>query len=153
MAVELMNLAFQPTLTGMAVQLANCSRFSVGSAGEMTARLLFEQAGYAVRLAGRCNGDLTVIDRETGESWSVEVKTARRSKDQKWRFTLIKAGHTNHGYADRVLLLAVLKSGRCVPFLVPVEALSTQRQAVITSHPESYAGKLAQYRKVGALTL
>lgn len=149
-----MNLAFQPSLIGMTMKLADCSRGVVGAAGEMTARLLFEKAGYAVRRADQHNGDLTVIDTGTGESWNVEVKTSRKNRDGKWRFKLIVAGHTSHHDADFVLLLAVLKSGRCVPFLVPVNVLALQRQAVICSHPEKYAGKLAQYRqKAGALTL
>lgn len=148
-----MNLATQPTLTGLRVTLADHNRLGIGTAGEMTARLLFEQAGYAVRLAGRNKGDLTIIDTGTGESWNVEVKTSRRNRDGKWRFKLVKAGHTDHRYADYVLMLAVLKSGRCIPFLVPVAALENQRQAVICSHPESYSGKLAQYRQIGRLKL
>lgn len=148
-----MQLAMQPTLTGMMVHLSDKNRKGIGAAGEMTARLLFEKAGYAVRLAGRHRGDLTVIDTTTGESTNIEVKTARRGKGGKWRFTLFKQGCTNHLDADYVLLLAVLKSGRCVPFLVPVDKLADQKQAVITSHPDSYTGKLAAYRQIGDLRL
>lgn len=148
-----MKLATQPTLLGMEVHLSDRNRKGVGTAGEITAQLLFEKAGYAVRLAGIQKGDLTVIDTTTGESWNVEVKTSRRNRDGKWRFKLFVKGHTSHLHADVVLLLAVLKSGRCVPFLVPVAEIANQRQAVICSHPDSYSGKLAQYRQIGVLRL
>lgn len=139
---------YQPTLFDLESRLANRSHTAVGALGERTAWLLFEKAGYRVsRPAGKRHGDLRVIDPLSGLVAYVEVKTARRSKDKKWRFTLIVQGKTDHRDADYVLLLAVLASGQAVPFLVPVDVLVNQRQAVITSDPLRYAGKLAAYRR------
>lgn len=152
-----MNLASHPTLPGLIeMALTHKNSRGIGMAGELTARKMLEKAGYQVTRAPQLHGDLRAIDPTTGETWDVEVKTARRSKDRKWRFTLVlqgKGGRTDHRHADVVLLLAVLKSGRCIPFLIPVSELLNQRQAVICSHPESYAGKLAQYRQTGSLRL
>lgn len=141
---------FQPTLFDLESRLANRSHNAVGALGERTAWLLFEKAGYAVNRAGAHRGDLRVIRPDTGEFANVEVKTARRCKDGKWRFTLIvgKNGEkTDHRDADYVLLLPVLSSGQAVPFLIPVDVLANQRQAVITSDPLRYSGKLAAYRR------
>lgn len=126
--------------------LASRTRHALGTIGEMYARQLIEQNGYIVKESTSHNGDLLVIEPDTGETLKIEVKTAKRGKDKKWRFTLYKKGHTNHRNADIVLLLAVTKSGQIVPFVVPVEAISDKSQCCITSHPTTYAGKLAEYR-------
>lgn len=137
------------TLPGLQFMLSDHSRRAVGAMGEAIARNLFLKAGYAVvtTRSGEHRGDLVVIDQETGERFNIEVKTARQSVDKKWRFTLWKSGHTDHHHSDFILLLPVLKSGRVIPFIVPVEKLAYQKQAVICSHPENYAGKLADYRR------
>lgn len=139
---------FQPTLFDIEERLSNRSHTAVGALGERTGWLLFEKAGYRVsRPAEKGRGDLRVVDPQTGQAAYVETKTARRCKDGKWRFTLVVKGHTDHRDADYVLLLAVLPSGQAIPFLVPIGALADQHQAVITSNPLSYAGKLAAYRR------
>lgn len=132
--------------------LSNPSARGVGIAGEQVAEWMLRYSGYHVRKANRHEGDLVATDPDSGEIARIEVKTARQGRDGKWRFTLYKKGCTNHRHADYVLLLAALKSGRCIPFLCPVGALN-QKQAVITSHPESYGGKLAQFRQKGWLKL
>lgn len=140
--------AHQTTLFDLESKLSNRSHTAVGALGERTAWLLFEKAGYHVsRPAGKYHGDLRVIDPLTGTVAYVEVKTARRSKDKKWRFTLIVQGKTDHRDADYVLLLPVLASGQAVPFIIPADVLANQRQAVITSDPLRYSGKLAAYRR------
>jgi hypothetical protein len=125
------------------------SRNYLGTAGEVWAARALEAAGYKVRLDHQ-RGDLTAITKD-GEILYVEVKTARQGKDKKWRFTLYKYWQkrlcTDHNRADFVILLCVLKPGCCVPFVVPTDRLSAQRQAVITSHPDKYAGKLSLYRQ------
>lgn len=137
------------TLPGMQIALADRGRKAIGLMGEMIAKRLFESACYSVITpqAGQHRGDLVVTDISTGEMLKIEVKTARRGKDGKWRFTLWKKNHTNHRDSDYVVLLPVLKSGRVIPFVIPVSELENQKQAVITSHPENYAGRLSAYRR------
>lgn len=152
----------QPTLPGFDVPITLAgfhtplvqSRTGVGTLGELTAKQLFAESGYyAARARRRRAGDLVVIDRATGEAHRVEVKTARRCSDGKWRFTLWKKGSTDHRDSDYVLLLAVLADGAVIPFLVPVAVLRDQRQAVITSEPTAYNGKLAPYRQRSQLSI
>lgn len=150
-----MNLAHQPTLPLMRIALADRNRRGMGIAGERTAQAMLERAGYLVSRAPIHHGDLKAIDPDTGQVWFIEVKTARRSKDKKWRFPLKPGGNarTAPWFADVVCLLAVMPSCRVIPFIVPIGQLLYQCQAVITSHPETYAGKLAQYRQIGGLKL
>lgn len=145
----------QLTLPGLQVMLSDLSRKGIGTLGERLAGGLLEQSGYEVsypKIGERC-GDIRAVNRATGEIHRVEVKTARRGSDGQWRFNLRKKGHTDITHADQVILLAALPSGRCVPFVIPVTALADLRQAVISSHPESYSGKLAVYRQAGGIHL
>jgi Holliday junction resolvase-like predicted endonuclease len=123
--------------------------------GEQVAARLLGQSGYSVSFmqARQKRGDLRVVELATGEVHYVEVKTARRGKDGKWRFTLYKKGKTDHRNADFVVLLAILESGRAVPFVIPIVVLEQRKQAVIGKHPESYVGKLAAYRQSGEIRL
>jgi hypothetical protein len=143
------------TLPGLEMALSEENRRGIGALGERLAAHLLERAGYLVSHTrpGERRGDLRVVDQTTGEIVRVEVKTARRSQDKKWRFTLRKRGHTDHRQSDIVILLAVMPSGRAIPFVVPVHVLRHQNQAVITSHPETYGGKLAVYRQRGEIQL
>lgn len=145
----------QPTLPNFNIGLADRSRRGVGAMGEQTATHLLEQSGYQVSFCrvGEKRGDLSAVSLHTGEVFKVEVKTARQCKDGKWRFTLWLKNKIDHRHADVVMLLAVLASGRVVPFVVPVDTLADQHQAVITSHPETYKGKLAAYRQQGVIQL
>lgn len=145
----------QAALPTFNIGLADRSRRGVGAMGEKTAAHLLEQSGYQVSFCrvGEKRGDLSVASLHTGEVFKVEVKTARRCKDGKWRFTLYLKAKIDHRHADVVILLAVLDSGRVIPFVVPTTFLMGQHQAVITSHPETYKGKLAVYRQKGVIQL
>lgn len=127
----------------------NASRHAVGTLGELIAQKLLKDNGYYVQPVEKGQGlaGLRAIDQDTGQVFDVEVKTARRGKDRKWRFKLWKAGHTDHRKADVVILIALTKAGRAVSFIVPCSELTNQKQAVITSHPEDYGGKLAKFRR------
>jgi hypothetical protein len=140
---------------GLILALASRTHREIGAVGERWLCETLERQGYRVAYGqlGKKEGDLRVIDVITGEVLKIEVKTARQCKDGKWRFTLAKDGHTDHQHADMVALLAVMASGRVIPFVMPVEAVANQRQAVITSHPERYAGKLACWRVEGQINL
>lgn len=136
----------QPALPGFG-HSGDHGRNLLGRQGEINAYDLLARAGYRVRKSFARQGDLTAVDSHTGQIWRVEVKTARRCVDGKWRFLLWKRGRQDHRHADVVLLIAVLDDGRAVFFTVPTAVLANQRQAVITSHPDRYAGKLARYRQ------
>ena len=149
-------VALQQSLIGMYVDLSRATAYAAGRRGEHVAAYLLEQTGrYDVAITDKYhNGDLLAIDHESGEMIVVEVKTARRGNDGKWRFTLWKKGSQNHRHSDVVLLMAVLKSGRCVPFVIPVHDVRDRTFIAITSHPENYGGRWSQYRQhTHALTL
>lgn len=121
------------------------ARVYTGAAGEMMVTRALEARGYEVS-RDRTRGDLKVITPD-GEIVGVEVKTARKCSDGKWRFLLRKDGHQDHRKSDVVIMLCVMRTGDVVPFVVPTSVLVDQRQAVITSLPYTYAGKLAAYRQ------
>lgn len=124
----------------------------IGAKGEQIVAHALQVSGYTVRTAHDI-GDLTVVSPQ-GEILYVEVKTARRSVDKKWRFLLYKIGSQDHRKADLVVLLCLLKSGDAVPFVVPTAVLKAKHQACITSMPNSYRGYLSRYRQsVRRLTL
>lgn len=96
-----------------------------------------------------CHFDLLVKQPTTGQLWRVEVKTARKASDGKWRFLLWRKGHQTHHDSHLVILLAVTPIWTVYPFVVPTSQLLNQNQAVITSHPQDYKGKLAPFRQHG----
>ena len=132
-----------PMLKGM---LSEPGRQGIGALGEMVARRLFENAGYEVSRAERRQGDLRIIQPQTGEVRQIEVKTSRRASDRRYHFTLWKKGKTDYRDADTVLLLAVLKSGDVVPFVIPVSALGERSQITISGDCWNYSGVWRKYR-------
>ena len=142
-----MNLINPPRLPNLEIQLSDETRRSIGALGELTAAAMLRKQGLHVEKASRRRGDLRVMNPETGEITYIEVKTARRGRDKKWRFLLWKKNKTDHRHADKVLLLAVMRWGEVVPFVVPVDVLLRQKQCVICSDPRTYTGKLACYRQ------
>lgn len=137
----------QPALPGLcSLVYPTPRRSTLGRMGEITVEKALKAAGYQVRQGRRHEGDLHVIDRGTGQVLFVEVKTAMRSVDRKWRFTLFVRGKTDYRHSDVVVLLAVLDDFTYVPFAIPVPDLSDRSQLCITSHPATYAGWLAAYR-------
>jgi Holliday junction resolvase-like predicted endonuclease len=125
---------------------AQYARHKTGRWGENWVVEQLRQRGINARRSYRGEkGDVQAVMPETGQIVRIEVKTAHQSKDKKWRFTLWLAGLTDHRKADMVVLVALV-DGEVVPFVIPVSELYNQRQAVITSHPKRYAGKLCSYR-------
>lgn len=138
-------------------KLSNNS-YHAGVNGEQLAAAMLRKAGYQVEHVAKEEhaGDLRVIDQATGEVWRVEVKTARRSGHGFWQFLLNKRdkhGVTSCAQSDVTLLLAVLKSGAAVPFVIPCEALAGIQKISVPSHPEDYSGRWAAYRQRGPLRL
>lgn len=126
---------------------------AVGALGEALAAELFARH-YQVQhnLPGQHKGDLTIVDPETGESFHIEVKTARQSKGKKWHFQLWKHKKTDHLNADYILLITVLKTGDAALFLVPESELRDVKH-VSMRHPDHYSGKFTAFQQRGALTL
>jgi hypothetical protein len=136
-------------LSAFEQQALGHTSYSVGALGERVAASMLQSSGYDV-MTNMYGHDLTAISRDTGESFRVEVKAARRNKRREWCFTLRKnngISYANHLYSDVVLLLSVLKSGRVIPFVIPVQVLRDKRAITITSHPLSYAGMYARFRQ------
>lgn len=137
----------QPALPGFAALVyPKPSRSSLGWMGEVTVQHQLQAAGYEVCPGRRGEGDLHAIDRRSGETFRIEVKTAMQSIDRKWRFLLWKPGRTNYRCSDVVILLAVLADFSYVPFAIRVDDLGQRSQLCITSHPASYRGWLSPYR-------
>lgn len=126
--------------------------YAVGAHGQTVATALLEASGYEVSNHGDyCRGhDLTAVDPETGFVIRVEVKAARRNSRGGWQFTLRKRGpygYAEHTHSDVLLLLAVMASGRIVPYVIPVDDVRDKRAIHIPSHPSIYRGKYAHYRQ------
>lgn len=129
------------------LKAAHESRRNIGTWGELTVYNKLEQAGWNVSFCHyEKRGDLRAVNPDTGELLYLEVKTARQGRDKKWRFTLVKDGCTDYRDSDRVILLAVLKSGEVVPFIIPVSEIPARRHICISSHPACYKGWAAAYR-------
>ena len=150
-----MGTPMQLKLFQMEVHLSDMKRRAVGSAGEVMALMLLERSGYEVVTLppSARRGDLLAISKATGESWRVEVKTARRNADGRWKFNLVKDGHTDCKCSDVVLLLAILKTGRAVPFVISVTHIGKLRSIQFRSHPLDYSGRWAKYRQGKTLML
>lgn len=136
--------------------LANRKTQALGLYGEIVVCELLREHGYEAELAklGSKKGDIEAVNRETGQVFKVEVKTARKGRNRMWNFTLLKEGYCDHKHADIVVLLAVLKTGNVVPFVIPTSVIANQKTLKIPSFPSLYGGKYAKYRqKVGELKL
>lgn len=119
------------------------SHCSIGAIGEAITAEWLAGGGYDVRDIK--HADLAAIDRSSGETIYIEVKTARPGRDGCYQATLEKAGHTSVTNSDRLILIC-LTPGGAVPFSIPVSILNGRRKIVITSNPRTYAGQWAPYR-------
>lgn len=145
-------MRFQQTLTDMFNEMSKHGRKRTGMLGEAIAAKMLERGGYDVTFTeeGTFCGDLRVVDKQTGQVTKVECKTARRAVDGKWRFTLTSTGtgRTDYRHSDVVVLIAVHDvTGTVTPFVIPVDQLGDRCQVCISSQPDRYAGRWADYRQ------
>jgi hypothetical protein len=124
--------------------LVTCSRHGLGVAGERIASAALINAGYEVTTLQRGGTDLRAKNPLTGELFKVEVKTARRSKDKKWRFAL-QTQRTSHLKSDVVMLQQILDSGAVYTYVIPAQDLGNRK--LITVPSANYSGKWAAYRQ------
>lgn len=123
---------------------------SVGLAGEILVAQYLERSGYSVQIL-HDKGDLSVVYPNNGQIVGIEVKTARRNTRGAYSFTLRKNWQGRQccdvRKADIVILLCVMKTGDCYPFVVPVGAIGERRAVAIASYPWQYKGWLSVYRQ------
>lgn len=141
-----MNIQYSiPQLKGL---LSIPGRHGLGQIGEYVASLLLKASGYDIS-HNHCDqrGDL-IAWHPSGKTYRVEVKTARKSSDGAWRFCLWKKGKTDYRHSDFIVLLAVTKSGDCIPFVIPTSDIKKKITVIaITSNPRTYGGKWSIYRQ------
>lgn len=112
------------------------TRHETGSYGEQIVKTL--TAGKFGKL-GR-DSDIVLAD-----GTQIEVKTARKGKDGKYRARLYKPGSQDHRKSDYVVF--VLLDDGVYFYVIPTKDIRDHVQLTITSHPSVYAGKYAQYRQ------
>lgn len=144
----------QPPLPGLVDELA-WSKKALGTFGELTTWRALEAAGYRV-VNGQVvrGGDLQVVD-SNGVLVRVEVKTARRARDGKWSWNLVRVLQertcTDYRHADVLVMLAVLDDNHVVAFVVP--CLCIAQKQVTMRDPLSTRSKWARWRQLERLEL
>lgn len=123
----------------------NATHLNVGFAGESLAIQVFQDAGFkAFKTEEKQCGDLTVIDRKTGQYYAVEVKAARKSSVRNsWQFCLKKDKHTDCSFSDFVLFI-LFDDFDANYYLVPSGFVGTAKSLQF-SHPTKYRGKFAPF--------
>lgn len=105
---------------------------ALGAMGEFEAINALKRAGYAAeKQSVKHAGDLRVTDKNTGEIYKVEVKTARKNKRGKWQFCLEKRGKTSTMYSDYVILLCISLAGHATQYLIPSSLLEGKKSITI----------------------
>ena len=130
------------------------SHNDIGLHGENHVAQLFRDAGYIVRDCSkqRHSGDLCITDPTTGETFRIEVKTAREDYRGVYGFCTRKTGFTDCSYSDFVAMLCIDKHNSHYLYLVPVSCISGQFTS-ITSHPTKYKGKYSSFRTRNTISL
>ena len=122
------------------------SRIEVGDLGERLVCRLLSSQGFSVRRLKPGQGPDVIATDKSGAVVKIEVKAACKGRDNKWRATLVKEGHTNHNKSDIVMLICLSSSGVTI-FVIPVRDIQNRRHIAITSDPATYRGMFAKYRQ------
>lgn len=118
---------------------------SLGAWGERYAQTQLERLGFKVERSTVKNGDLRVLQPDTGEIARYEIKTARANVKGRYQATVRKSGHACLDGADYVLLIIRTSATFLYFYLIPCAEI-TGSQITITSHPLDYSGKWSTYR-------
>lgn len=124
------------------------NNYALGEIGELYAMRLLRGLGYRVRRYHHKGYDLIATNLTTGDRLRIEVKTARKHSDGKWRFTTIKNdkyGRTNSAHSDIVICLQWWEAS-FTPYLIPIADILGKVSICVTSNPIRYAGKYRQYQ-------
>ena len=118
-----------------------------GDYGEQYVALLLKRAGYDVEICShlRFSGDLSLLDKLTGEFLRIEVKTAFESKRGTYQFCLFKPSFTDCSYSDYVALLCIDKHKKHYLYIINAALFQRSKCVTLTSHPTRYKGKWSPF--------
>jgi hypothetical protein len=121
--------------------------YITGNYGERLLINFFNLLGYDARkIMDFYCGDIRVKNPYTGKQVNVEVKTANKSKENTWKFTLEKPNRA--GITDKIdfVILVAIVDHRVVMFIIPCENIRGKRSIKISSNPYTYTGIYDKYR-------
>lgn len=131
------------------LSLNELNNVELGLAGEAYVASVLSRNGYIVSHIGldkQKRGDLRVINKLTGETHLIEVKTAKKHYlKSRWQWCLNKSNHTNSSYSDVIVLLAVDSNDKIFMYACPSGFFAGIQNFTMSSHPAKYAGKIAAF--------
>ena len=126
----------------------------VGSYGEKWLVNQFNQSGYIAQITPQKahEGDLRVLDTQTGEYIKIEAKTALETTSG-YGFCINKSKKTNCSYSDFVALICIDKQLSHYLYIIEPSLFNNSQFIRISSHPTRYAGKYAPFRVRGLINI
>jgi len=118
----------------------------LGDYGEQYIHNLLTQAQFDCEIVSHLNycGDLQVFDKNCGERFAIEVKTAFIGTNGRFNFCLNKSNHTSIKYSDFVILLCIDKNLNHYIYVIHTSILNS-KSITIASHPTKYKGKYSPF--------
>ncbi len=125
------------------------SNTAKGATAEKAVASQLRSQGYKVKRLRLSGHDLEVTNPSTGEIVKIEVKFSSQNKDGKFRATTIKQGATDHRKSDVIIFVCQPKftGGDCVTFIIPSKVQADKTFLCVTSNPNTYSGKLSEYKE------
>jgi len=126
----------------------------VGNYGEYWLANQFSQAGYFAQKTSpkTCEGDLRVLDTQTGEWLKIEAKTALETTSC-YGFCMFKTKKTDCSYSDFVALICIDQQLTHYLYLIHPSLFTGSQFIRISSHPTRYSGKYAKFRVRGLINI
>lgn len=125
--------------------LVGSTAHKFGYAVERELTRAFQRAGYLAVNDMFMGHDIKVINLQTGNCVTIEVKASRLAKDNRYHATLVKSGRygsTNAYVSDYIIFVTLGKKLNL--YIIPTSEISS-RQITIPNDP-NYSGKWAKYR-------